>query len=161
MLNPLLNTMLSSTRRSKPIPIKIPTFTAFPDSFINSEIVLASIGYAVDKTAHDRVIRLKKLLRRRRCVNTPLMQHEYPFTYPAGASHVVRYRHRRDIEAIGDANNQTIDAIGRDGVEASRWFVIKDNLRLVNNRPRQSDPLPHSAGKFRRLLPLGPFQVHH
>ena len=54
-----------------------------------------------------------------------------------------------------------IDAVGDDRVQPGRRFVVKDNLRLVNDRAGQADSFAHASGQFRGLLVLGPAQVHH
>jgi hypothetical protein len=48
-------------------------------------------------------------------------------------------------------DSQGIDAIHRHGIQASGWFIIEDDLRLLNNGPGQTDALAHATGQTRWL----------
>src|ERR1035438_6243795 len=137
-----------------------PTFHSSRDLSILEE-ELFWIRYAVNKLAHDRVLRAEYLVRGSRRVNSLVVQHHNALAQPPRAAHVVRYHHCRHVQPVAHPQDQLVYTVRDNWVQPGRRLIIQKDLRLVNNRARQADPLFHAARQFGRILVLGARQIHH
>ena len=69
-----------------------------------------------------------------------------------GRLHVVRHDDARHRVAAAGAQNQFVDHVAHDRVQAGRRLVVEHDLRLQGQGPGQADAFPHAAGKLGRLL---------
>jgi hypothetical protein len=67
-------------------------------------------------------------------------------------------RHRVELLRLQD---QLVDDITHDRVEAGRRFVVEHHLGVEYQRPGQPNPFLHAARQFRRVLVLHPRRQTH
>src|SRR6516165_2017750 len=62
----------------------------------------------------------------------------------------VGHEERRLVVALPDIEQSHIELVPRDRVEGGKRLVHQQQLRLVNERPADRHPLPHSARELTR-----------
>ncbi len=68
----------------------------------------------------------------------------------ARADHVVGDGKRRGADILHRRDDQIVDHVGHDGIEAGGRLVEEDDLRIGGDGARQADALLHAAGQFGR-----------
>ena len=86
--------------------------------------------------------------------DAPVEQHADAVADAEGGGHVVGDDHRGHAEVVGGPADHVVDVLGGDGVEAGGRFIVEQNLRPVDQRPRQAHPLAHAARQLGRELLL-------
>ena len=81
-------------------------------------------------------------------------QHGDAVPDPEGGGHVVGDDHRGHAEVLGRLADHLVDVLGGDGVESRGRFIVKQNLRSVDQRARQADAFSHTARELRWKLLL-------
>src|SRR6266550_1112992 len=109
-----------------------------------------SFGAAMDKLIDERVVAAVDLARRALPNDAPLVQHRDAVGNPARADHVVSDRNRRRAELAHRADDQPVDDIGHDRVEAGGRLVEEHDLGLGGDRAGERDPLLHPARQLGR-----------
>src|SRR5262245_12376529 len=66
-----------------------------------------------------------------------------------------------DIKPIAHAQDKLVDTVGDNWIETGRRFIVKDNLRFINDSACKADAFAHAAGKFRRFFIFRAGQVYH
>ncbi len=83
------------------------------------------------------------------------MQQGHTVAHVERAPHVVGDHQPGDAE-VASAHDELVHQRGGDGVQPGRRLVVQNVARLEGDRPRDADPLPHSAGELGRSLSLLP-----
>src|SRR5439155_13722996 len=107
-----------------------PTLTAKRVSFI-SERMFPRVRNAIHKAIHHRIVAFKNLLRRTGKMNAPLVQHEDALRNPAGAAHVMGHGNGGNFQALANADDEPIYAIGHDRVQRGGRLIVTNNLRPI------------------------------
>lgn len=58
----------------------------------------------------------------------------------------MRHDDRGHVVPLLRGDHQIIDDVARDGIESRRRLIVKNNLRLHRERPREADAFAHAAG---------------
>ena len=60
---------------------------------------------------------------------------------------------------IPHLDDELVNTVGHHRIQPGGGFVVNDDFRFVNNRPRQTDAFAHAAGKLRRFFLLSASQI--
>ena len=83
-----------------------------------------------------------------------VVKHHHVIAHAPHAACVVRDDDRGAVELIPHLDDELVYAVRYHRIKPRGGFVVNDDFRLVNNRPRQTDPFAHAAGEFGRLFIL-------
>src|SRR6266568_690817 len=145
---PLLNWSKSADSSTRPMRTNNPTFHSRRDLFISqprSEIEVFGVRNALDKAFHDGVLGCKHFIGRSSGVNLAVVQHQDALAQPARAAHVMSDHYRGHLQPIAHAEDEMIDVVRHNRVQAGRRLVVENDFRLINDRPRQANALFHAA----------------
>ncbi len=80
------------------------------------------------------------------------IEHDDPVRHFAGRVHVVRDHDAGHRIARSGAQDQLVDHVAHDRVEAGGGLVVEHHFGIHGQGPGQADAFAHAAGQFRRLL---------
>jgi hypothetical protein len=106
----------------------------------------------LDELAQPLVATVAKLLGRAALQDDATVQRRDAIADAKRRGHVVADDDAGDAVLFGDIADHVIDVLGRNRVKSRRWLVVKQDLRLHHQRPRQPDTLALTAGQLRRKL---------
>ena len=78
----------------------------------------------------------------------------------SGKMFIMGYDDKGLAKFLTQVKKETVKFLLIMGIQISRWFISKDNGRIVNQRPRNSNSLFFATRKLRRFMiePIGQFK---
>ena len=103
-------------------------------------------SFAGDKTRHLFVGRMAELLRLAFGDDFAVGKHDHAIGHLEGGSEVVGDDDGCDMKFVVEFEDEFVDDVGTDGIEARGGLVVEDDLRVKSDGPRQGDAFSHAAG---------------
>jgi hypothetical protein len=116
-----------------------PTLDELPDPWVGGSV---EVGHAA--VEHD--------LRLARLQPEGGVEHDHAVGDLAGGVHVVRDDHAGDAGPPPHFEDQLVDHVGHDRIEAGGRLVVEHEQRVEGEGPGEAGPLPHAARELDRLL---------
>ena len=108
----------------------------------------------------DRVVAGLYLLRSAGRLDLAVVEHGDSIGNLVRRDHIVGDGQRGGVEAIVEVEDQIVDLVGENRIEAGGGLVVENDLRFERNGPRQPDALLHAAGELGGHLVLDALEPH-
>src|SRR5678810_911167 len=116
---------------------------------------------SLDELAHERMIGFANFVRRSLEDHDAVVKHGDAMAHLVGAGQIVRDHDAGDLELAGKLDDEIVDHIRHDGIEASGGLVIQYALRIHGDGARKADAFLHSPRELRGHLAADAFEPDH